>query len=76
MTEAIPFSNDLSVSMLEIESVQASVIGVESMQVSVLPVEAVFSGSLLQMFQDFLSLDGGRPLDEFSGITPLDGGGA
>ena len=62
----IPFSPEVDI----------EVIGVETVQVSLIEVDSSMGTSMLQAYQDFLSLDGGRPLDVFSGITPLDGGRA
>ncbi|MBI9090140.1 MAG: hypothetical protein JEZ12_13070 [Desulfobacterium sp.] len=60
----IPFSPDVDVELLE----------VEHQQVDFIEVDAGFGSSLYQAFQDYLTLDGGRPADNFTNIKPLDGG--
>jgi hypothetical protein len=60
----IEFTPDTSVEMLEVESVQSEMV----------ELQAGFGSSLYQALQDFITLDGGRPFDNFTNITPLDGG--
>jgi hypothetical protein len=61
---SIPFSPDIEVELLE----------VETQGVDIIEVDAGFGSSLLQAFQNYLTLDGGRPQDVMTNITPLDGG--
>ncbi len=63
---SIPFSPDVNVELLE----------VESSGIGIIEVDAGFGSSLLQAMQDYLTLDGGRPHDVMTNITSLDGGEA
>lgn len=60
----IEFSPDVSVDLLAVEPVQTELI----------EVAAGFGTSMFQAFQDYITLDGGRAGDDFTNISPLDGG--
>ena len=62
---SIPFSPNATVELIE----------VTTPTITVLEVAGGMGTSLLQTFQDYLSLDGGRPGDVFT-INSLDGGRA
>jgi len=61
----IPFSPDADIELLE----------VETQQITMIEIDGGFGSSIYQAFQDFLTLDGGRPYDIMTNISPLDGGG-
>ena len=61
---SIPFSPNVDVELLE----------VESLGIDIIEVDAGLGSSLLQAMQDYLTLDGGRPYDVTTNIIPLDGG--
>lgn len=65
MTEFIKLTFETEVSMLE----------VEQEEVSMIELPSSVGSSLFQAFSSFLSLDGGRPGDDFTHTEPLDGGG-
>lgn len=60
----IPFSPDTEVELLK----------VMSQQITIMEVDSGLGSSLYQSFQDYLTLDGGRPAENFTNIKPLDGG--
>jgi len=47
---------------------------VAAQQTTIIEVNAGFGSSLHQAFQDYLTLDGGRPHDVMTNIESLDGG--
>jgi len=53
---------------------EVELLKVEAPQITIIEVDAGFGSSLYQAFQDYLTLDGGRPADDFTNIKPLDGG--
>ena len=61
----IPFSSEISVELLQ----------VTLPQIDLIELDAGFGSSNLQAFQDYLSLDGGRPGDVVT-TASLDGGRA
>jgi hypothetical protein len=47
---------------------------VAAQETTIIEIDAGFGSSLHQYYQDYLTLDGGRPHDNFTNIEPLDGG--
>ena len=47
---------------------------VESYSMDLIEIEVGAGTSVYQAFQEFLTLDGGRPYDVFANVTPIDGG--
>ena len=62
---SIPFSPNATVELIE----------VTTPTITVLEVAGGMGTSLLQAFQEYLTLDGGSPSSVMTNITPLDGGG-
>ncbi len=60
----IPFDPNASIEILPVTVTQTQI----------LEVSAGFGSSLFQTYQDYLTLDGGRPNEVMTNIEPLDGG--
>lgn len=51
------------------------IISITDEPIAIIEVPANSGTSFLQAMQDYITLDGGRPLDVMTNIEPLDGGG-
>jgi hypothetical protein len=51
------------------------IISIEDEPIAVIEVPANSGTSFFQAMQNYITLDGGRPLDVMANMEPLDGGG-